>query len=208
MKGRYDRPDQSIMSDPLPHKSFDMFMISVTQLHSPEGHFHKRYFSNWSLKLIRIVFIYIFIQISAGKGDHRSTITSKLWKHQNFNIMSIECYLTRSYWWQVKIGIGNGMISTRRSAVTLQWRHNGRGSVSNHQPHDCFLNRLFRRRSKKTPKLRVTGLCVGNSPEAGELPAQMASNAENVSIWWRHHDLNRWRPRSRTRINIRSDAYM
>ena len=42
-------------------------------------------------------------------------------------------------------------------------------------------------RSKKTSKLRVTGLCAGNSPEAGEFPAQMASNAENVSIWWRHH---------------------
>ena len=24
----------------------------------------------------------------------------------------------------------------------------------------------------------------------GEFPAQMASNAENVSIWWRHHELN------------------
>ena len=46
---------------------------------------------------------------------------------------------------------------------TLQWRHNVRGSISNHQPHDCFLNRLFRCRSKKTSKLRVTGLCVGNS---------------------------------------------
>ena len=39
----------------------------------------------------------------------------------------------------------------------------------------------------KTSKLRVTGLCVGNSPGTGEFPAQMASNAENVSIWWRHH---------------------
>ena len=28
---------------------------------------------------------------------------------------------------------------------------------------------------------------VGNSPGTGEFPAQMASNAENVSIWWRHH---------------------
>ena len=37
-------------------------------------------------------------------------------------------------------------------------------------------------------KLRVTGLCVGNSPGTGEFPAQMASNAENVSIWWRHHE--------------------
>ena len=47
---------------------------------------------------------------------------------------------------------------------SLQWRHNGRDSVSNHQPHDCLLNRLFRRRSKKTSKHRVTGLCAGNSP--------------------------------------------
>ena len=48
--------------------------------------------------------------------------------------------------------------------IKSRWRHNGHDSVSNHQPHDCLLNRLFRRRSKKTSKLRVTGLCVGNSP--------------------------------------------
>ena len=72
--------------------------------------------------------------------------------------------------------------------MTLQWRHNGRDSVSNHQPHDCLLNRLFRRRSKKISKPRVTGLCVGNSPGTGEFPAQMASYAEHFSIWWRHHE--------------------
>ena len=44
-----------------------------------------------------------------------------------------------------------------------------------------------RRRSKRTSKPRVTGLCEGNSPATGEFPAQSASNAENVSIWWRHH---------------------
>ena len=71
-------------------------------------------------------------------------------------------------------------------SAALQWRHNGRDSVSNHQPHGCLLNRLFRRRSKKTSKLCVTGLCAGNSPGTGEFPAQRASNAENVSIWWRH----------------------
>ena len=69
----------------------------------------------------------------------------------------------------------------------LQWRHNRRDGVSNQQPHDCVLNRLFRCRSKKTSELRVTGLCAGNSPVTGEFLAQMASNAENVSIWWRHH---------------------
>ena len=73
---------------------------------------------------------------------------------------------------------------------SLQWRHDGRDTVSNHQPHDCLLNRLFRRRSKKTSKFRVTGLCAGNSSGIGEFPAQRASNAENVSIWWRHHDPN------------------
>ena len=71
---------------------------------------------------------------------------------------------------------------------TLRWRHNDHAGVSNHQPHGCLLNRLFRRKSKKTPKLRVTGLCAGNSPGTGEFPAQMASYAENVSIWWRHHE--------------------
>ena len=30
-----------------------------------------------------------------------------------------------------------------------------------------------------------------NSPGTGEFPAQMASNAENVSIWWRHHENQR-----------------
>ena len=52
----------------------------------------------------------------------------------------------------------------------LQWRHNEHDGVSNHQRHGCLLNRLFRRTSKKTSKLRVTGLCAGNSPGTGEFP--------------------------------------
>ena len=59
---------------------------------------------------------------------------------------------------------------------TLQWRHNGRDGVSNHQPHDCLLNRLFRRRSKKTTQLRVTGLCAGgpvNSPHKWPVTRKM-----------------------------------
>ena len=79
-------------------------------------------------------------------------------------------------------------MKARLIASTLHWRHNRHDSVSNHQPHDCLLNRLFRRRLKKTSKLRVTGLCTGNSPGTGEFPSQMASNAKNVSIWWRHHE--------------------
>ena len=63
--------------------------------------------------------------------------------------------------------------------VTLQWRHNGRDSVSNHQPLDCLLNGLFRHRSKKTSKLRVTGFGRGihrwlvNSPHKWPVTRKM-----------------------------------
>ena len=55
-----------------------------------------------------------------------------------------------------------------------------------------FVKHLLRCRSKKTSKLRVTGLCAGNSPVTGEFPAQKACNAENISNWWRHHELLRY----------------
>ena len=70
------------------------------------------------------------------------------------------------------------MQSVSTETSPLRWRHNDHDGVSNHQPHGCLLSRLFRRWSKKTSKLRVTGLCVGNSPGTDEFPAQMASNAE------------------------------
>ena len=47
---------------------------------------------------------------------------------------------------------------------TLQWRHFEHDGVSIYQPHECSPSRLLRRRSKKTAKLRVAGLCAGNSP--------------------------------------------
>ena len=75
--------------------------------------------------------------------------------------------------------------------MSLQWRHNECDSVSKHRRRDCLLSRLFRRRSKKTWKLCVTGLCAGNSMVAGEVPAWRASNAEIVSIYWPHHGVTR-----------------
>ena len=78
------------------------------------------------------------------------------------------------------------------NVVSLQWRHNRRDGVSNHQPHHCLLNPLFRRRSKKASDLRGTGLCEWNSPVTGEFPAQMASNAENLPMWWRLHAIDVW----------------
>ena len=62
------------------------------------------------------------------------------------------------------------MIAAPTMAAALKWRHNGCDCVSKHQRLGCLLNRLFRLRSKKTSKLRTTGLCVGNSPVTASNP--------------------------------------
>ena len=46
---------------------------------------------------------------------------------------------------------------------------------------------VYSGRWKKASRRRVTGLCGGKSPVTSEFPAQRTSNAENISIWWRHH---------------------
>ena len=106
-------------------------------------------------------------------------------KHSSF---SIQCQVYR---------VSGGVLATTRLSSNCNSVHNidvimgGRDGGTNHQPHDCLLNHLSRRRSNKTSKLRVTGLCAGNSPVTGEFPAQRAGNAENVFIWWRDNVLKR-----------------
>ena len=142
-------------------------------------------------------------------------LTSNIALISHFSVFDIFNYLTtlkrvqqfNFLWYQQDGGIHNGQTwlysgdsfmstarpqatmswSVRSGDDTLRWRHNDHDGVSNHQHHGCLLNHLFRCRSKKTSKLRVTAVCAGNSPGTGEFPAQMASYAENVSIWWRHH---------------------
>ena len=58
------------------------------------------------------------------------------------------------------------------------WRQNERDCVPNHQYIDCLLNRLFRCKSKETSKLRVTGLCDGNTLVIDGFPSQRDSNAK------------------------------
>ena len=82
--------------------------------------------------------------------------------------------------------LGHNCVS-RCPGTSLQWRHNERDGVSNHRRLDYLLKRLLSRRSKKTSKLRVTGLCEWNPPMTGGFPPQKASSAENVSIWWCHY---------------------
>ena len=69
--------------------------------------------------------------------------------------------ITVARYWPCKI---DRCLSSAREVFASRWRHNDHAGVSNHQPNGCLLNRLFRRRSKKTSNLRVTGLCAGNSP--------------------------------------------
>ena len=155
------------------------------------GGFHSQRPVTWSFD----VFFYLRLNKRLGKQSRRQwfeTPSLSLWRHyNNRSECNLKKYAQRwamrfpvSVFWRTstllyRCGIVHGL---------LQWRHNGHDSVSNHQPHDCLLKRFFRCRSKKTPKLRVTGLFEGNSPGSGDFPVQMASNAENVSIWWRHHD--------------------
>ena len=75
---------------------------------------------------------------------------------------------------------------------TLQWYHDERNGVSNHQRFQCSLNRLYRRRSKTTSKLCVAGHCEGNPLVTGGFPSQRTINAKNVSIWWRHRGKGNW----------------
>ena len=71
----------------------------------------------------------------------------------------------------------------------LLWRHNGLDGVSNHQPLECLLNRSFRRRSKKTSKSRVTGLCAGeywrpvNSPHKWPVTRKMFPFDDVIMHW-------------------------
>ena len=88
-----------------------------------------------------------------------------------------------------------------RRCSPLQWCHNGRDSVPNHQPYDFLLNGLFKRRSKKISKLRVTGLCAfprKKWPVTRKMfpfddvimqsgLSLWRSLLRPLSSWWRHH---------------------
>ena len=71
--------------------------------------------------------------------------------------------------------------------IALQWFYNEGYGVSNDRRLDCLLNFFVQAQIEETSKLRITGLCEGNSPVTGEFPEQRASDAENVSTWRRHH---------------------
>ena len=89
--------------------------------------------------------------------------------------------------------------SIRYLATSLRRRHNGRDGVSNHQPHDCLLNRLIRRRAKKTSKLHVTWPLCGEltgdrwilHTKKGTVTRKIFPFAD-VIIWFATYSGSRW----------------
>ena len=139
------------------------------------------------------------------KGWHRGALMfswNKKWSCRWFETPRRSCDVAVMFTSRGQGQVKRGTFNTRNPQITytvtrwavicayftFQWRHNERDGVSNHQPHHYLLNRLFRHRAKKTSKLRVIGICEGNTPVTGEVHTQRVRNAENVSIWWRHHE--------------------
>ena len=92
----------------------------------------------------------------------------------------------------------------------FQWCRNERNGVSNHRRLGCLLKHLFRRRLKKTPKLRVIGLCEGTAPVTAGFPSEMANNAETISIYdvIMRYLLPYWRVRIIMVLTLNDETYV
>ena len=146
-------------------------------------------FLEWKYSKFRLRFPWsLLLMFEITKFQHRRQ--AMIWTNNGW---FTDAYIRHRPQWvngTISVSIYEHTHALVRHFETLQWRHNEHDGVSNKQPFHCLLNRLYGRKSKKTSKLRVTGLCVGNSPGTDEFPAKMASYAENVSIWCRHHDFD------------------
>ena len=142
--------------------------------------------------------LYITRPNTAQQYENMITTTEVLKSHSNKK-RACSCERLRIVWcgwvkdasdyisWNIWIHV-SAMVRryNKMEQWSLQWHHNECDGVWSHRCLDCFPNRLFWRRSKKTSKLHVTGFCEVNPQVTGGLSSQRASNAANVSIWWRH----------------------
>ena len=100
--------------------------------------------------------------------------------------LSMASIIVHSSCWNVALYSTTEWLPWSVQIFILEWHYNEHDGVSNHQPHDCLLNRLFRRRSRKKIKApRHWPLC-GEFTGDQWIP-RTNSSAENVSICWRHH---------------------
>ena len=114
----------------------------------------------------------------AGQRQHHSTkIMWNHWKTEKIkeNLSKFEVIIVLD---DDRAPLGHKTSTDTVTSGPLQCRHNELDGVSNHRRLDCLLNGLFRRRSRKTSKLRASGLCEGYAPVAGEFPVQRYSDVE------------------------------
>ena len=106
----------------------------------------------------------------------------------SFTVSWPDPYVYASVWFSENYGRNYSQyINNVKFVTSWQWCHNECDGISDHWYLYCLLDHLFRRRSKKSSELHDTDLFEGNSLVTSEFSAQWGSNAENVSIWWRHH---------------------
>ena len=103
-------------------------------------------------------------------GEWRCSWSSMLQLHlsdQQFHCL-LKCVLYIHIYMPVSLADPKDLSKFGNPLYPLQWCHNEADDVSNHQPHDCLLKRLFRRRSKETSKLWLV-----NSPQKGPVKQKM-----------------------------------
>ena len=125
---------------------------------------------NFVTARVKVFNIVIQLEIT-GTGLCHSRINSARiipWTHKYETWIVLHQLFTS--WWFRDMGMHSLLYHSPNPYSTgswnpfsLLWRHNERDGLSNHRRLDCLINRLFRCRSKKTSKLRVTGLCEGNT---------------------------------------------
>ena len=123
--------------------------------------------------------------VRATNSSTSLPVTSIFWKRKKRNSIS-------SFWYKEEPLL---LLHFRKEwtfvctplKTTLQWYHNEYNGISNNQRLDCLLNQIVQAQIKENIKSLHHWPLRGNTPVTSGFPSQRASNAENVSIWWRHH---------------------
>ena len=135
-----------------------------------------------------------FLWYSSAHAVKQTVEWPVIWDYMTFmwRIVMTFCGTTRDHKLGIILTVGFQWeleVDADISYQIITWRHDDHDGVSNHQPLGCLLNLLFRRKIKENIKAQRPWPLCGEFTGAGEFPAQKASYAENVSIWWRRHVL-------------------
>ena len=145
---------------------------------------------------IRLLFsIYSFVQFEQPSGRSSDV---RVMNHNIRTIYLIQCngVLVLKFWRFGKNDQSNAFVNMCEAGISIKPKRGHQCAYKQlirhkvrHVSHyfDYLLSSLFRRRSNKTSKLRVTGRCEGNSLVTVEFPMWRTSNAESFPLEWRHH---------------------